>query len=197
MPTRPRPPGAILGSHIILMGYGHWLPNDPRGSASTIVTSEPLRALGPTHPSKRSTKPSEVDLRSFHEQASRALLHPVLWFESAHCEIIAQAIKKLVIDFGYTCWALSILRNHIHVVIRTHRDRTPLITDRLMSVTRDALHESNLAPRSHPIWNGRPHWVFIRSSRQLEQCVHYVEQNPVKAGLLSQRWSFVRRRSLL
>ncbi len=25
----------VIGSHLILHGYGHWLPNDPRGSART------------------------------------------------------------------------------------------------------------------------------------------------------------------
>lgn len=194
MPTRPRPAGAILGSHIILMGYGHWLPNDPRGSASTIVTSDPLRAFGNAHPPNPASKPSETDLKSFRDRVTPALLHPILWFDAQHRNIMALAIETLVVDSGYTCWALALLHNHLHIVIRTHRDRTPLVTDRLMSSTREALHECNLAPRSHPIWNNGPHWVFIRSPRQLDQCVSYVEQNPLKSGLSPQQWSFVRRK---
>ena len=39
----------VIAHHIILTGYGHWLPNDPRGSMSREVHSARIAELGPDH----------------------------------------------------------------------------------------------------------------------------------------------------
>ena len=39
----------ILAHHLIWTLYGHWPPNDLRGSGSDIVHDEELAALAPVH----------------------------------------------------------------------------------------------------------------------------------------------------
>ena len=36
----------IIAHHLVLMGYGHWLPNEIRGSGSGEIRKELLRELG-------------------------------------------------------------------------------------------------------------------------------------------------------
>ncbi|MFK7788876.1 MAG: hypothetical protein AB8C95_05190, partial [Phycisphaeraceae bacterium] len=39
----------------------------------------------------------------------------------------------------------------------------------------------------------RKYWCpFVDSERQMETAIRYVENNPIKAGLKPQRWSFVK-----
>ncbi|MCE5325581.1 MAG: hypothetical protein ABFD92_17650 [Planctomycetaceae bacterium] len=35
----------IIAHHIILTGYGHWLPNDPRGSLSRSVYKDSIESM--------------------------------------------------------------------------------------------------------------------------------------------------------
>lgn len=39
----------VIAHHLVLMGYGHWLPNDIRGSGSDEIRNELLAVLGEIH----------------------------------------------------------------------------------------------------------------------------------------------------
>lgn len=188
MPTaRPR----ALAVHIILTGYGHWLPNDPRGSMSDEVTSPLLADLGDVHRGRRVIQPPQQEVRQLYKLASTRLLHPTIWFDESMRHAIGGAIGQFVEQRTYTCWACSILRNHLHIVIRTHRDRATTMTEVLIHATRRRLHEQGMIETSHPVWGMRPYRVFVISVDQLRRCIRYVEANPAKERLAVQQWSFV------
>lgn len=73
----------IIAHHIILTGYGHWLPNDPRGSLSKCFRAPELRALGEIHFGRKKTQPSAEELKAFYAKAREYLKHPILWFDHA------------------------------------------------------------------------------------------------------------------
>ena len=73
----------VIAYHIILTGYGHWLPNDPRGSMSKEIAAGKLFALGSIHYGRKAIQPSREDLRAFRSQARPLLEHDVLWFDAA------------------------------------------------------------------------------------------------------------------
>jgi hypothetical protein len=51
----------ILAHHIILTGYGHWLPNDPRGSLSKELRAEQLGDLGEIHYGRKPVQPPKPE----------------------------------------------------------------------------------------------------------------------------------------
>ena len=181
----------VKAVHLILTGYGHWLPNDPRGSGSTTVHSDLLAPLGAVHHGRRRVQPSREMLRGFYENAEPRLLHPVVWFDAFHREAMAQAIGHMVRNRGYTVWALALLRNHVHVVLRTHRDKADDMWNAIAHATRERLQTFDAFANEHPVWSERPYKVFLTSDAQVAACVRYVEQNPVKEGLGLQRWDCV------
>src|SRR5690606_29653707 len=69
----------ILASHLVLTGYGHWHPNDPRGSGSHEIRKTELRPLGRIHFGRKPVQPTKHALRSFHREVEPHLDHPVLW----------------------------------------------------------------------------------------------------------------------
>jgi hypothetical protein len=178
-------------AHLIWTGYGHWLPNDPRGSGSTDVRSEHLRDLGAIHHGRKRVQPPRHTLRTFYKEAEPRLLHPVLWFRAEHRQAIAQAISHAVRDHGYTLLALAILRNHAHAVVRTHREPSKEIWNTIATVTRAALHEAGLSPKDHPVWSQRPYVVPLRLREEIANRIRYVEANPEKEGLPRQQWDCV------
>jgi len=54
----------VIGHHLILHGYGHWLPNDPRGSGSEELRQDKLAGLGPIHLGRKKSQPRAVSCAS-------------------------------------------------------------------------------------------------------------------------------------
>jgi len=75
--------------HLVITGYGHWLPNDPRGSGSIKIRALKLKEHGPIHFGRKKLQPSRVELREFHRHAEAELKHPVLWFDEKMRDAIA------------------------------------------------------------------------------------------------------------
>lgn len=74
---------AVIAHHFILTGYGHGLPNDPRGSMSSEVRQGKIAPLGERHYGRKTVQPSREELRGFHRRAKGELEHAVLWWGDA------------------------------------------------------------------------------------------------------------------
>ncbi len=112
----------IIGHHLILHGYGQWLPNDPRGSGSTELRQDKLSNLGPIHFGRIRVQPPRDVLRGFYREATPRLDFPAIWFDGAKRQAIGEAFSRVVRDNRYTVWGCAVLRNHAHLCIRRHRD---------------------------------------------------------------------------
>ena len=191
MPTQ-RP--MIIGHHLIWTLYGHWLPNDPRGSGSTELRQEKLASLGPIHTGRKPAhlQPKRSELRSTHKEAQPLLKSPTFWIDDAKRHAIADAFAKVVGSQGYTVWSCAILSNHAHMVVRKHRDEANTIWRRFADASRSQLHALPDIAETHPIWSTRPYKVFLRTPSEVQSRISYVEQNPEKEGLPSQTFDFVR-----
>src|SRR5437660_6579562 len=70
----------ILAAHYVWTGYGHWLPNDPRGSGSESTRKDELSDLGPIHHGRKKPQPKRDELRAFYRNARHHLAHAPFWF---------------------------------------------------------------------------------------------------------------------
>src|SRR6266568_840708 len=111
----------VLASHLVIMGYGHWFPNDLRGSGSFEIRKPELKDLVEIHFGRKEDQPTRDELRAFFREAESLLDHPVIWFDEEMRQRIACAFADVMRDRGYTLWSCAILRNHAHLVIRTHK----------------------------------------------------------------------------
>src|SRR4051812_33443711 len=91
-----------IALHLVISGYGHWLPNDPRGSGSVEVKQEELKDLGPLHLGRKRKQPSKQELREFYHKAEELLEFETLWFEKRARIVIAEALEVVAKEFGYT-----------------------------------------------------------------------------------------------
>ncbi|MCL2701853.1 MAG: hypothetical protein FWE88_09220 [Phycisphaerae bacterium] len=110
----------IIATHIILSGYGHWLPNDLRGSHSKTVFAPRIAELGSLHAGAKATPPPVVALREFHKQARTALTFSVHWFSPEERAAIRDAFAQLHQEHRLTSYACAILPDHIHLLVRRH-----------------------------------------------------------------------------
>ncbi len=180
----------VIGHHLVWTTYGCWLPNDPRGSGSTAVRIESLRDLGELHHGRKRVQPHGSDVCRFYDEATQHLKHPRLTFTSAELAHVGVSFGNAIRENGYTCWAAAVMPDHVHLVIRKHRDRAETMIEALQSRTAVDLRDQGLRPPDHPVWTRGGRKVFLNDETRVERTVRYVEANPVKAGLPVQRWDW-------
>jgi REP element-mobilizing transposase RayT len=192
-PGNDRRANALLASHLVLHGYGHWLPNDPRGSGSTELRKSELDDLGEVHTGRkpRHEQPSRQDLRSFYRRAEPLLGFDLLWYRAREHRLIAEAFAMVLKRFGYTLWACALCANHAHLVVRAHRDRAEQIWNNFARQSAQVIRGAGIVPAQHPVWSHRPYKVFLFTWQDVVDRVGYVEDNPGKEGLAAQQWEFV------
>jgi REP element-mobilizing transposase RayT len=182
----------IAGFHLIWTAYGWWLPNDPRGSSSHEIRVERIAGLGELHQGRKAVQPTGQELRAFYDQARATLQHGLLRFEDGDIEIIAQAFRETITRERYTCYACALMGDHVHCLIRKHKHHAETMIHNLQAASRAALVAANRRDPEHPVWGG-PGWkVFLYTQDDLRRIVHYIEQNPIKAGRAAQSWDFVK-----
>jgi REP element-mobilizing transposase RayT len=83
------------------------------------------------------------------------------------------------------------MANHVHLLI------TPLleVSKLMQSLKRFTAREANLmlAAAGQPFWQDESYDRLVRSAAEFQKIAHYIEWNPVKAGLVASppefRWS--------
>jgi REP element-mobilizing transposase RayT len=190
-PTSPRP--SIIGHHLIWTLYGHWLANDLRGSGSIELYDEKFAPLGPIHQGRKPEhlQPTRRELREFYRKAEPLLNFPRFWIDDAKRQAIGSEIGRVVAQRKYTVWACAILKNHVHMVIRRHRDDALAMWNAIAEATAAMLRTSADVGTPHPVWSMRPYKVFLRTPDELWRRIGYVEGNPQKEGLPKQQYDFV------
>jgi REP-associated tyrosine transposase len=186
----PRNP-LVIAYHLVWTVYGTWLPNDPRGSGSRYVAAPDLEELGELHYGRRRVQPPPAVVRDFYDRAEERLQFPVIRFDSAQIETVAAAFAQCIAEHNYTCYACAILPDHVHLVIRKHRDRAEAMIENLQRTSRLRLSTGGAAPDGHPIWTLTGWRCFLDSPEAVRSVLRYVQRNPPRAGLPAQHWSFV------
>jgi len=184
---------SIVAHHLILPLYGHWAPNDPRGSGSVEFYNDKLEPLGPIHFGRKpeDEQPSRDELREFHRRFKALLKFPVFWVDQAKRQALAEAFADVVRRRGYTCYACAVCSNHAHLVIRIHRDDAIMMWEQFAEASRLRLRTLADVGPEHPVWADRPYKVFLYTPEDVRTRVNYVQDNPLKEGLARQTWDFV------
>jgi REP element-mobilizing transposase RayT len=181
----------VLAHHLIWTLYGWWLPNDPRGSMSRVIASDVLKELGELHYGRKRVQPASKDIRAFYDRARDLLKSPLLTLEAAEVLAVADAFAVAFCSHRYACYACAIMPDHIHILIRKHRDLAEDMILNLQDASRTHVRELGIRKFDHPVWGG-PGWkVFLDSVEDIERTIRYIELNPVKARLPEQQWEFV------
>jgi hypothetical protein len=187
--THPR---IVIAHHLVLHGYGQWLPNDPRGSGSEELRQDKLAELGPIHTGRKRIQPPRSELRQFYQRAEPLLKYASVWIDDAKRRAIGEAFAQVVASRRYTIGACAVLCNHAHLCIRRHRGDALTMWNHFADNSRRTLRRLGLVAIDHPVWSTRPYKVFLYPPDDVQRAVAYVSANPAKEHLTPQAWPFVR-----
>jgi hypothetical protein len=164
-----------IAHHLLLHAYGHWLPNDLRGSGSDELRQEKFDHWGTIHKGRKKVPPSRKELREFSQDAKPILDFEPLWFDAEMRQSIGKAFGELMEETGYTVWACAILKNHVHLCVRRHRDDAVTIWKKFADTSRSALLPFDVIDDGHPVWSDRPYKVFLYSPEEIWRTIKYIE----------------------
>jgi REP element-mobilizing transposase RayT len=182
----------VIAYHIMWTLYGWWLPNDPRGSTSHTIRKDIITDLGELHFGRKQFQPASREIREFYEQAAAVLKHPLLSFSPDEFSVVGDAIGHAIDECNYTCYACAIMPDHVHLVIRKHKDVAEEMIEKIQELSRKRLGEVGLRTLDHPTWTRGGWKVFLDHPDDVWRTIRYIDDNPIKQRLPGQRWSFVR-----
>jgi len=181
----------VIAYHLIWTAYGWWLPNDPRGSMSKEIAGNVIADLGKLHFGRKRIQPSSKSIRDFYDRARNILKFPLLTFERAERECVAEAVDRAIVEYRYKCYALAVMPDHVHALIRKHKHDAEQMIENLQEFSRKLVRERGFRTYDHPVW-GDPGWkVFLDHPDDVWRTIRYVNQNPLKMRMPAQQHAFV------
>ena len=182
----------VAGYHLIWSVYGTWLPNDPRGSSSHEIHVPVIAELGELYHGRKRIQPARSEIREFYANAEMVLKHERLFLTDDEIHFVGERIEQTIRTRNYTCYGCAIMPEHVHLLIRKHRDKAEQMIDYFQKDSREKLIEAKRRAPDHPVWGGPGGTVFLHTREDMERIALYIRQNPIKAGRPEQNWSFVR-----
>ncbi len=189
----------VIATHVVWTTYGFWLPNDPRGSGSSFVGSEALyRHGGATRVSTRRSVAGRLHDASARRAAKGALRFAPVRLTGEQARSVAAGLGEAAAESGYVVRACCVMPDHVHVVVDAHAKPGEAVRDHLKAratrrLTRDGVHPFGAMATPRSPWARKGWVVFLDTPADVRRAVAYVEANPARSGLRSQRWSFVTR----
>ncbi len=186
------PQPLVIAHHLIWTAYGWWPVNDPRGSSSRTIRCDIFKELGELHHGRKRVQPARDESCAFLGAAQSRMQYDTPTFDAAARRIIADAFGQAVAAQRYTCYGCAIMPDHVHVVMRKHRDTAEQMIASPQGASRQRLRDAanDWAP-THPVWGG-PGWkVFLDHPDEIRRTIGYVADNPLPLGWPRQAWSFV------
>jgi REP element-mobilizing transposase RayT len=152
-----------------------------------------ITELGELHFGRKRIQPAGKNIRTFYKQAAAVLKRPLLSFAPGDFPMVADAISHAIKSSNYTCYACAIMPDHVHLLIRRHRDLAEEMIEKVQSLSRKRLVEVGLRDSDHPTWTRGGWKVFLDHPDEIKRTIRYVDNNPKKMRLPNQQWSFVKK----
>jgi REP element-mobilizing transposase RayT len=182
----------IAAYHLIWTVYGWWLPNDPRGSTSREIRATSIASLGELHFGRKRVQPTSRELREFRDAARGVLKHALLQLSASEMEAAGRAFAEVIRARCYTCYACAILPDHVHFLIRKHRDQAETMIAQLQEASRTAVRRCGSRGVDHPVWGGHGWKVFLETRDDIERTVVYIRRNLDGGRQAARPWPFVK-----
>jgi REP element-mobilizing transposase RayT len=169
-----------IGYHIVISGYGLWLPGDERGSWST-AWDEQIGLIEPhtLHPG------DPVRLRMSEERMKRA---PVR-LSSAMIDSVIEVLADCTAESDWSIAAASVETTHSHLLL-TYTERN---VDKTVKWIKDrtvkAIHRRT--PHDGPVWCKGKWRSFIFDLDVWQHALEYIEQHNICRGAGPRPYAFI------
>jgi REP element-mobilizing transposase RayT len=103
--------------------------------------------------------------------------------QPAIAELVMESIRKGEELDHYKLYAFVVMANHVHVLILPQIDPSRLLKSLKGATAREA--NKLLRRTGEPFWQKESYDHWVRNEAEFERIRAYIENNPVKAGLVT------------
>lgn len=185
----------ILGFHLTWTTYGHWFPNDPRGSWSNEVWNPLLSHVRILDVEHQVTEPRSVpvrQMRQFVEDAAKVLKSRPVLLSNDEIALVAECFHEILSTTNTLCYGCAILPNHVHLLVGRPECTYERLVNRLKGRSaqriRECRHLAVVQKQNErvPVWTSG-YWVrYVDTETQFGITAEYIKKNAP-----DQAWSFV------
>jgi len=168
----------VIGYHLIWTAYGWWLPMT-RVAFFHEIRVERIADLGELHHGRKLFNRHPRGYASSMNEARGVLKHPLLTFDRAAVEVIAAAFAETIIEQRYTCYSCAIMPDHVHVLIRKHRDQAEKMIRAISMLLANPIDREQPS-RPDPSRGVAAAEGLSRNPRDRERTDANIRDNPVK-----------------
>ena len=125
---------------------------------------------------------------------------PPVVFNDRQVLAIGRGFARVVVKCGFVVWACSIMRDHVHMVIRRHHYKVEQIVRLLKQGASQELAARGLHPLERyrqgdgalpTVWERNCWRSFLDTVEGIECAIEYVDANPESQRRPRQLWPFV------
>ena len=172
--------------------YRRRLPHDYETDQSVFLTWRLHDSLPPHRPFPTDTLNSGQAFAAMDRLLDEACDGPLYLRQPAIADMIVEAIQFNANILGhYRLHAFVVMPNHVHL-LATPTVALPKLTKSLKGITAKRAN-TMLALTGRPFWQEESYDHLARHEREFEKIRNYIEENPVRAGLVREageyRWS--------
>jgi REP element-mobilizing transposase RayT len=118
-------------------------------------------------------------------------VHPVVTLHEDAIALVGKVLGEQIAVRGYTCYACAVMPDHVHLLIRRHRDKAEAMIEAFQETTHNALIEAGHCLPTHPVWTKGGWKGFLNTQSDFVRDVKHIGNNPPKVGRPAQVWDFV------
>ena len=123
-----------------------------------------------------------VDIPGFHHVINRGVNRENIFLSDEDKKEFLQIVDVAREIYHLTIHSFSILDNHYHLLIETHRDNLSLAVRYINS--QYAIYFNKKMQRIGPLWQGRFKSWYVYDEKYLKSLVKYIEFNPIKVNIV-------------
>jgi REP element-mobilizing transposase RayT len=169
----------MLGFHLVSTTYGTWLPGDPRGHWSPILTPDGKLVYHSGVP--------QLGEPMTEEWARKQMKHDMVILTPGEREAMADSFGQTTKFYAYRVFAAAIWSTHIHLVIGNPNESIGTIAGRYKGISGKDVRALR---GPGPIWTASYFKVFL-FEQHMQAAIHYVEQHNIALGLPPRPWDWI------
>jgi len=158
------------------------LPHVYPDSASLFVTWSLHGVLPPSFSARPGKLAGGEAFVWMDRHLDRAGSGPMYLRQPAIAQLVVDSIRRGEQLDHYELYAFVVMANHVHVLIHPHVDPSRLLKSLKGATAREA--NKLLGRTREPFWQKESYDHWVRDHAEFERIKVYIENNPVKAGLV-------------
>jgi hypothetical protein len=101
------------------------------------IASDVIAELGELHYGRKQVQPGGWVIRDFYDRAAPVLKFELLTLSDADIAAVGRSFDATIRRSKYTCYACAIMPDHVHILIRKHRQLAPEMIQNLQGDSRN------------------------------------------------------------